>query len=40
MESVRLKNSEIIDLDKKFDKAIKIPRMPFAQLQKSLDLKR
>ena len=40
MESMLLKNSEIIALDEKFNKAIKIPRRPFAQLQKSLDLKR
>lgn len=39
MESVLLKISEIIALDKKFNKAIKIPRTPFAQLQKSLALK-
>ena len=40
MESVFLKNSEIFVLDKKFNKAIKIPTTPFAQLQKSLDLER
>lgn len=40
MESALLKNSEFIALDKKFNKAIKIPRTPLAQLQKSLDLGR
>ena len=40
MESMLLKNSEIMVFDKKFNKAIKIPIMPFAQLQKSLDLER